>query len=46
VDRSRYGETVVVAALLEELAAVYPDERLGDLATALALRLPARAGMS
>jgi hypothetical protein len=46
MDESRYSETWAIAALLEELAAVYPGERIAEVATDLARRLQARAGMA
>lgn len=39
------GEATAVAALLDELADVYPDEDLGRLARNLALRLYDRLGL-
>lgn len=39
------GEIETIAALLDELAGVYPDEALGVLARRLAVRLYDRAGI-
>lgn len=41
----REGEATTIAALLDELAGVYPDKALGRLARELAVRLDDRLGI-